>query len=193
VRLRERKKVETKRRLMTLALRLFEERGFERTTVDEIAAAADVAPRTFFRYFPTKVDVLFADHDELVALVRETLAERTEDESIMRAVRRSTLEAAERLVSDPGLYLARSRLTYAIPAAYARSRQLDADYENVIAEAVAAARGTSATTDLSARTTARAAWSATRAARDVWLASDGDRDPKQLIDDAFDLLEQGLA
>jgi AcrR family transcriptional regulator len=193
VTLRERKKADTRRRLMTLALRLFEERGFERTTVEEIAAAADVAPRTFFRYFPSKVDVLFGDHDELVTLLRDALAARSHDATVVQAVRQSTLDAAERLHDDPGLYLTRSRLTYAIPAAYARSRQLDADYENVIAEALAAARGTDATTDLNARATARAAWSATRAARDVWLASDGQLDPKQLINDAFDLLGHGLA
>jgi AcrR family transcriptional regulator len=191
--LRERKKADARRRLMTVALRRFEERGFERTTVEELAAAGDVAPRTFFRYFPTKVDVLFADHNELVELLRGTLAERPEGESVVQAVKRSTLDAAERLIADPSLYLTRSRLTYGIPAALARSRQLDADYEQVIAEAVAAARGTDAATDLHARATARAAWSATRAARDVWLASEGQLDPRRLIEEAFALLEQGLA
>jgi AcrR family transcriptional regulator len=191
--LRERKKADTRRRLMTLALRLFEERGFDKTTVEDVAAAADVAPRTFFRYFPTKVDVLFADHDELVMLLRDTLAARAPGESIVRAVRRSTLAGAERLVADPALYLTRSRLVYSVPAAHARSRLLDADYENVIADAVAAARSTDSAIDLAARVTARAAWSATRAAREAWLASEGELDPVKLINDAFDLLEQGLS
>jgi AcrR family transcriptional regulator len=193
VSLRERKKADTRRRLMTIALRLFEERGFDETTVGELAAAADVAPRTFFRYFPTKVDVLFGDHDELVALVRDTLAVRPANESIVHAVRRATLEGIQRLITDPAPYLTRSRLAASVPAANARSRQLDADYENVIAEALAAERNTDPATDLRARVIARAAWSATRAAREVWLASAAERDPSRLINDAFDLLEQGVS
>ena len=192
VSLRERKKADTRRRLMTLALRLFEERGFDETTVGELAAAADVAPRTFFRYFPTKVEVLFGDHDELVALLRDTLAARPADESIVHAVRRATLVGIQRLITDPAPYLTRSRLAASVPAAHARSRQLDADYENVIAEALAADRNTDPATDLRARVIARAAWSATRAAREVWLASAAERDPSRLINEAFDLLEQGV-
>ena len=192
VSLRERKKADTRRRLMTLALRLFEERGFDETTVGELAAAAEVAPRTFFRYFPTKVEVLFGDHDELVALLRDTLAARPANESIVHAVRRATLAGIQRLITDPAPYLTRSRLAASIPAAHARSRQLDADYENVIAEALAADRNTDPATDLRARVIARAAWSATRAAREVWLASAAERDPSRLINEAFDLLEQGV-
>jgi AcrR family transcriptional regulator len=192
VSLRERKKTATRRQLMAVALRLFEKQGFENTTVEEIAAAADVAPRTFFRYFPTKVDVLFADHVDQVALLRETLATRSPDEPIVDAVRRATLEGVKRVAADPSLFLTRSRLAASVPAAHAHSRYLDADFEDVIAQAVAANRKTDPATDLRARVVARAAWSATRAARDIWLASGGKRDPRRLVNQAFALLEQGL-
>jgi TetR/AcrR family transcriptional regulator, regulator of mycofactocin system len=191
--LRERKKADARRRMMDAALRLFGERGFDNTSVEDIAAAADVAPRTFFRYFPAKVDVLFADHDAQVSLLRETLADRSSGETVVCAVRRATLTGVERLVDDPAPYLTRSRLAATVPAAEARSRQLDADYENAIAEALAVERNVEAATDLPVRAVARAAWSATRAARDVWLASEGKRDPRELIDEAFDVLERGLA
>jgi TetR/AcrR family transcriptional regulator, regulator of mycofactocin system len=190
--LRERKKADTRRRLMTAALRLFGEAGFHETTVDAIAEAADVAPRTFFRYFPAKVDVLFADHEELVSQLRETLAARPDGEPVARAVRRSTLAGVDRLQEDPGLYLTRSRLAASIPEAHARSRQLDADYEDVIAAAFAATRGTDPATDLRARVEARATWCASRAARDVWLATEGKADPRALLDEAYDLVERGV-
>jgi AcrR family transcriptional regulator len=190
--LRERKKAATRRQLMNVALRLFEERGFDNTTVEEIAAAAEVGPRTFFRYFPTKVDVLFADHDELVELLRETLAARPSSEPVVDAVRRATLEGVRQVIADRSLFLTRSRLAASIPAANARSRYLDAEYEDVIAEALAAVRHTDPATDLQARVVARAAWSATRAAREIWLASDAKRDPRRLVNEAFDLLNRGL-
>jgi AcrR family transcriptional regulator len=186
--LRERKKAATRRRLMMVALRLFERHGFEQTTVEQIADRADVAPRTFFRYFPAKVDVLFADHEQLVALIRDTLATRPPDEPIIDALRRAVLQGVEQVAAEPALFLTRSRLAASVPAADARSRHLDADYENAIAEAVAATRRIDPATDLYARVVARAAWGANRAARDVWVATDAKRDPRRLVNEAFDVL-----
>jgi AcrR family transcriptional regulator len=185
--LRERKKADTRARVMAVALRLFGERGFEATTCEEIAAAAGVAPRTFFRYFPTKADVLFGDHEQLLDALRETLTRPGEPP--VRAVRRWAQEGLDHLLVDPSRYLTRSGLVASVPAAQARSRQLDAEFEAAIAPATA---GDRAATDVEAQITARAAWGATRAARDVWLAGGGEQDPRRLVDEAFSLLERGL-
>lgn len=110
------------------------------------------------------------------------------DEPILDAVRRAVLEGVERVVADPALFLTRSKLAANVPAGDAHSRHLDADYEDVIADAVAPTRHTDPTTDLYARVIARVAWSANRAVREVWIASDAKRDPRSLVNEAFDIL-----
>ena len=80
VSLRQRHADRTRAAIADAALELFAERGFAATTVDDIAARADVAPRTFFRYFPTKESVLFHDMEIKLGLIRELLLARPLDE-----------------------------------------------------------------------------------------------------------------
>ena len=59
--LRERKKLKTKAAIRKEAMRLFLDKGFDATTIEEIAAVVEISPSTFFNYFPTKEDVIFED------------------------------------------------------------------------------------------------------------------------------------
>lgn len=83
---RERKKLETRAALERAALRLFAEQGYERTTVEEIADAADVAVRTFFRYFQSKQHVLFGDAAHDIANRLRVALERESGRSLIEAV-----------------------------------------------------------------------------------------------------------
>jgi AcrR family transcriptional regulator len=74
--LRERKKQKTRELIAGTALALFAERGYQATTVAEIADAAEVSERTVFAYFPTKEDILFSDHLTLELSLAQALAER---------------------------------------------------------------------------------------------------------------------
>lgn len=74
--LREKHSTETRQRLVEVALELFVAQGYEATTVDEIAHGADVSPRTFFRYFPTKEALLFHDFEERLAQIKDEIARR---------------------------------------------------------------------------------------------------------------------
>jgi AcrR family transcriptional regulator len=80
--LRERKKQRTRDALVCAAVRLFEQNGYEQTTVAEIAAAADVSTRTFFLHFPAKEDVLFANAEVRIDTGLQAIAERSPGEPI---------------------------------------------------------------------------------------------------------------
>jgi AcrR family transcriptional regulator len=86
--LRERKKQRTREQIIEAAMRLFAERGYHATTIADIAAAADVAPRTFFSYFPSKEAVVFHDSDRTLDGLARTLRERPPGETTFDALRR---------------------------------------------------------------------------------------------------------
>src|ERR1700761_8440647 len=85
--LRERKKLATRRLLRKAALHLVAERGMANVTVEDIAAAADVSPRTFFNYFPSKEAVLFGGDPERAAELRERVAACAPGQPALEALR----------------------------------------------------------------------------------------------------------
>ncbi|MFD0022826.1 TetR/AcrR family transcriptional regulator [Streptomyces sp. NPDC058382] len=93
--LRERKKIQTHRRLLAEATRLFTERGFDQVSVAEIAEAADVSKMTVFNYFDSKEDLVFAPMEEHIGDVARVVRERAHGESAVAAVRHHFLASIE--------------------------------------------------------------------------------------------------
>lgn len=114
---RERKAVRTRASIEAAALKLFGDRGFEYTTIEQIAEAADIAPRTFFRYFPSKDAVLFGDLNTEIDRMRQVLAQRAWHEHPMRSLATGMFEAAERMEPDREHHLMRAKLLHALDQA----------------------------------------------------------------------------
>src|SRR3981081_1081629 len=85
--LRERKKQKTRDTIIRVAMDLFAERGYEQTTIAEIAEAAEVSPRTIFAYFPSKEDIVFCDFPAIPERLRRSLGERPEGATALDALR----------------------------------------------------------------------------------------------------------
>ena len=94
--LRERKKARTRLAIRQHALRLFREQGYEETTVEQIAEAAEVSPSTFFRYFPTKEDVVMQDDFDPIAIAKfEAQPAGLHPVAALRVAMRETFAEAE--------------------------------------------------------------------------------------------------
>lgn len=172
------------------ALRLFAERGYEQTTVEDIADAADISQRTFFRYFPTKEDVVL--WDEYDAVIWDLLDERPENEppgETLRAVTRQAIVGLYR--RDPERLLARNRLLFTVPAVRARFLEFTRAGVGILSEAFARRRGL-AEDSLKLQLTAIALVDAAGAALDRWQDTNGKADLLALLDEATDALIEGV-
>jgi AcrR family transcriptional regulator len=135
--LRERKKQRTREAIVEAALRLFDERGFEHTTIADIAEAADIAPRTFFGYFPSKEDVVFADFPADFSALAERLHGRAEDETAIDALRAFIADAVAQADLNDERELCRKRVIRQSETLDAHRRALMGRMEDMLAEAVA--------------------------------------------------------
>ncbi len=127
--------------LSHIGLRLFLERGFEATTVDDIAAAAGIGRRTFFRYFPSKNDLAWGDFDALVASMREHLAATPAELPMIAALRVAIVEFNRFPVEEIEYHRQRMRLILNAPALVGHSALRYQSWRTAIAEFVAARAG----------------------------------------------------
>ncbi|CAM3122413.1 HTH tetR-type domain-containing protein [Stackebrandtia soli] len=121
----------TRHELSAAALALFAEFGHESTTVDQIAARAGVARRTFFRYFASKDDAVLPDHDTTVGTVQAVLEGAAPTEEPLAVVCRAIREVLRMYTADPSMSLARYRLLRQVPALREREIAVVSRYERL--------------------------------------------------------------
>ncbi|MFD9129376.1 TetR family transcriptional regulator [Kitasatospora sp. NPDC059571] len=117
--------------LASAAMELFANQGYEETTVDQIAAEAGVARRTFFRYFRSKEEAIFPDHDDTLVRVADLLASAESEEHPLDVVCRGIKEVLRMYASTPSVSVARYQLIRQVPALREREIAVVARYERL--------------------------------------------------------------
>jgi AcrR family transcriptional regulator len=185
------KKRRTRAAIQEHAVRLFTEQGYDATTVEQIAAAAEISPATFFRYFKTKEDVVIEDdYDPMMVAALEAAPA---DLPPLRALRyaltgiyRQIPEAEKRQVFE------RTKLIMSVPALRARSLDNMVATIDFMAPPLARRLGRPEN-DVGVRTFVGAVIGAWLAVFLEWIASDGALDLADLMDEALTALETGLS
>ena len=174
-------------RVVTAAFELFAADGYEATTVEAISARAGVARRTFFRYFRSKEDVIFPDHEQLLAAALARL-EALEDRQPVAAVCVATSMVFAHYVSTPTRSVERYRLTKQVPAL--RSREIASvhayhrAFTRYLTRRFSEAHGADSAA-LRAEVTAGAVIAAHNQVLREWLRSGGEGHSTQALDAAF--------
>lgn len=176
--------------LAEAALKLLAIRDFEDTTIDQIAAAAGVSRRTFFRYFPSKEDVIV----ESLAMVGQNLRAAFEARPAglrpATALRQTFCLFEQACTEHPEKVLRLTRLILHTPALHARYLERQAKWKTTLAETLAetlARREKSSRPDMRAVVAVGVAFAALDAALREWVAGDGKRDMAELLDETFAL------
>ncbi len=194
--LRERKKQRTREALTDAAYALFCAHGFEATTVDQIAEAVEVSPRTFFRYFTSKEDVALSLADEQITAMLERFAAQPADVPVLTAMRRAAVEVVRAYEGETDAGQARYRrmqdLISASPALMAACVERGAARLDEVARLIGVRMGADPAADPRPYLVASVALCAMPAAVNAWRATGRDEPDSELIGQAFDLLSAGL-
>lgn len=180
--------------LTVAAIDLFLEQGYEATTVDDIAAAAGVGRRTFFRYFRSKEDAIFFDHDEVLRDIEETLAAADTTRNAVEATCEAVGLVLDFYLADPDVSLKRYALTRTVPSLRDREVASVDRYQRVFARYL---RGRfeadgEPLPDLRASVAAAAVAAAHNHVLRRWLRSGGTQDVRAYAKEAFDLLVEAF-
>lgn len=192
--LRERNRARTREEIAVAALSLFESRGYDVTTCDDIAAGAGVSTRTFFRYFQTKADVLFAGRSDETGphAALAALRDRPADEAPVDVLRHALKHPVEALESRRDLVLRQFRVLMTTESLEQLRRESFHRFEEPFAHALAARVG-GHPDDLPPRLLAAAAASALRISIERWVTSGSEPGTLWvLVNEALDLVHDGF-
>ncbi|WP_067454937.1 TetR family transcriptional regulator [Actinomadura macra] len=195
---RERKKQRTREALVDAAFTLFAEKGFDATTVEEIADAVDVSSRTFFRYFASKEDVALTFQEEQTRAVMAALADRPAHEPIMTALRHTVVEiagACERgeLGFKPERFQCLLSMMADSPTLMAGSLEHAQRKQLLLTQIIAERMGLDPASDLHPHVVAAAATCGFQAAADATRRHEAAFGSlAEAVDQAFAILERGL-
>ncbi|MBO4275237.1 TetR family transcriptional regulator [Microbispora triticiradicis] len=195
--LRERKKQETRIALSWAAIKLVAERGLENVRVEDIAAAAGVAPRTFNNYFSSKGEAIAARQLDRGRLIAQELRRRPASEPLWEAITSAVITqlamGADYDDRRPDQqWQTGIRLMIDEPSLQGEMLRASAVAEEELAAAIAERTGTDIAHDLYPRLVAGAAGAAIRVAMDQWLRADPPVPVRPLVEDALGLLAAGL-
>jgi len=188
--LRERKKLKARRELERVALELFERKGFDETTIREIADAADMSPRTFFRYFRSKEEVIFAHASEDTEALRACLAAQPPTEGAYESVRRACIDWADHLQEGKEQIVARARLTARTGALRRRAAEIQDHAAAAIADDLSRRRAPA--DDASAALVASVCLQTLTVAVAQWRRGNFDRPLREYVSDSFRNLEREI-
>jgi len=188
--LRERKKAKTRAAIQHEALRLFRERGYEATTIEQIAAAVEIAPSTFFRYFRAKEDLVLTD--EYDSLIIEAFCAQPADVGPLKAIR-NALRAVFGGLADDDMSDMRERAELALAVPELRAGMFDNFAQTVrMVTDLTAERLDRRSGDFAVYAMAGAVLGVMISAELYWLEHPGS-DLVALLDDALAQLESGLS
>jgi AcrR family transcriptional regulator len=192
--LRERKKAMTRLALEDAALDLFTKKGFDHTTVDEIAEACNVSRRTFFRYFASKEDIFSGDKDVHDGEMFDLIAARPADEPALESLRATLIALAADLEADRSRMVAKVCIINETPSL--RSAGLEHEQGTIDLVVEALARRSEVPVDdedrFRLRLVTQAAIGALRAAIDRWVAGGAQEDLGDVAVEALDALADGF-
>lgn len=186
-----RKRVTSRAELEHVAFGLFAEHGFERTTIDELADAAGIGRRTFFRYFPSKNDVVWGDFNGQLELMRSHFRACPANTPLMAAIRDVVIAFNLVAPEEKPWHRRRLELILTVPALQAHSTLRYADWRAVVAEFAADRLGTRQSA-LLPQAIAHATLGVAVAAYERWLADQAST-LETLLADALQALADGFA